>query len=457
MIPLTEISGSSLDALFVYMALLGILLLVASWLRLKVPLFKKYYIPASLIAGVIGLILGPYFLKVIPKEIMSAWSGMSSRLIVLIYAPMLMGKRQKSGGKMIKRASESLVFSYFVFFTQYGIPLVLTALVLVPLFGVDPLFGTIVEQGWSGGHGTAGGMAAVFQELGWKDGVSLSVTSATVGLVFGVLGGIVLINIGARRGWTSFLNSSAGLENKNVEVYTDSSEREADTHRVIHPSVIDNLAFHMALLSVAIFFGWLINRALKIWFNFTMAWFTAAMLAGLLIQLLLNHTKWADIVDRPSMSRIQGVSLEFLVAGAVASVNVSVIVEYATPLIIEQALAAVALVWCCTWVASHVFGEDWFEHSIMLFGAFAGVTATGLLLVKTCDPKMESGAAEVFAARSPLLAWATGGGILTAMTPVWVVRYGALRVGLVYCVAMVIAFVMQFVFRFWHSPQKSRG
>ena len=113
MIPLTEISGSSLDALFVYMALLGILLLVASWLRLKVPLFKKYYIPASLIAGVIGLILGPYFLKVIPKEIMSAWSGMSSRLIVLIYAPMLMGKRQKSGGKMIKRASESLVFSYF--------------------------------------------------------------------------------------------------------------------------------------------------------------------------------------------------------------------------------------------------------------------------------------------------------------------------------------------------------
>ena len=45
---------------------------------------------------------------------------------------------------------------------------------------------------------------------------------------------------------------------------------------------------------------------------------------------------------------------------------------------------------------------------------------------------MESGVAEVFAARSPLLAWATGGGILTAMTPVWVVQYGALKVGLVY-------------------------
>ena len=69
------------------------------------------------------------------------------------------------------------------------------------------------------------------------------------------------------------------------------------------------------------------------------------MLAGLLVQLLLNRTKWADIVDKPTMSHIQGISLEFLVAGAVASVNVSVIVEYATPLIIEQLLAAVVLVW----------------------------------------------------------------------------------------------------------------
>lgn len=455
MIPLTEVSGSALDALFVYMAILGILLLVASWLRLKIPILKKYYIPASLIAGVIGLLMGPYFLNIIPKEIMSCWSAMSSRLIVLIYAPMLMGKRSMSGGKMARRASESLVFSYFMFFSQYGVPLVLTALLLTPVFGVNPLFGTIVEQGWSGGHGTAGGMAAVFEELGWMDGASLSVTSATVGLVFGILGGIIIINIGARRGWTSVLKSATDLENNNVEIYTDSASREADTHQVIHPSVVDNMAFHLALLSVVILLGWLMNRALKLWFNFSMAWFTAAMIAGLLVQLVLNRTKWADIVDKPTMSRIQGVSLEFLVAGAVASVNVSVIVEYAAPLIIQQVLAAVVLTWSCLWVASHVFGENWFEHSIILFGSYSGVTATGLLLLKTCDPKMESGAAEVLAARSPLIGWASGGGVLTALTPVWVAQYGALKVGLIYCAAMAVAFILQFVLHFWHTPVKN--
>lgn len=456
MIPLTTISGSSLDALFVYMAILGVLLLVASWLRLKVPLFKKYYLPASLIAGVIGLLLGPYFLGIIPREIMTAWSGMASRLIVIIYAPMLMGKRAKSGDKMIRRASESLVFSYFMFFSQYSIPLLMTALLLVPMFGVDPLFGTIVEQGWSGGPGTAGGMAAVFNELGWTDGASLSITSATVGLIFGVIGGIILINVGVRKGWTSYLDASTGLKNDNVEIYINRSEREVDTRRVIHPTVIDTMAFHAALLSVVVLLGWVMSKALKNYLNFSMAWFTAAMIAGLLVQLVLDRTKWADIIDKPTMGRIQGISLEFLVAGAVASVDISVIVEYATPLVIQQVMAAVVLIWSCTWVASHVFGENWFEHSIILFGAYSGVTATGLLLLKTCDPKMESGAAEVLAARSPLIGWATGGGVLTAMMPVWVVQYGAFKVGLVCTAAMMVFFVLQFVLGFWHSP-KSAG
>ena len=51
MIPNTEISGSILDALVVYVAIQGVLLLAATWELLKIPLLKKYHIPASLISG----------------------------------------------------------------------------------------------------------------------------------------------------------------------------------------------------------------------------------------------------------------------------------------------------------------------------------------------------------------------------------------------------------------------
>ena len=91
MIPTTEITGGTLDALIVYVSILGILLLVASWLRLKIPILKKYHIPAALIAGLIGLILGPHFIGLVPKHITSCWSALSGRLIVFVFAPMLMG------------------------------------------------------------------------------------------------------------------------------------------------------------------------------------------------------------------------------------------------------------------------------------------------------------------------------------------------------------------------------
>ncbi|MBQ2739863.1 MAG: hypothetical protein IJF36_06495, partial [Oscillibacter sp.] len=222
MIPMVDtLTGGALDALFVYLSILGMLLLVATILRLKVPFLKKYHIPAALIAGVIGLILGPYFLNIIPKTITTVWSNMSGRLIVLVFAPMLMGKSEKLTGstEFVKKSICSASWCYLACAVQYALPILLTVLILTPVFGVDPLFGATVEAGWAGGHGTAAGMAAVYEELGWMDGQSLAVTSATFGLAFGIIGGVILINVGVRKGWAACLNKAAGITNDEDELY----------------------------------------------------------------------------------------------------------------------------------------------------------------------------------------------------------------------------------------------
>ena len=218
MIPTTEVTGSILDALIVYVAILGILLLVATWLRLKIPILKKYHIPAALIAGVIGLILGPHFVGLIPAHITSCWSALSGRLIVFVFAPMLMGNVSSKVDKgMVKKLGGACCFSYALSALQYAVPILLCVFMLTPVFDVDPLFGSILEQGWAGGHGTAGGMAMVFEELGWLDGQSLSITSATIGLVYGIIGGVVLINIGIRKGWTAIIKTSASIESNGMK------------------------------------------------------------------------------------------------------------------------------------------------------------------------------------------------------------------------------------------------
>lgn len=69
------ITGAMIDSLLWSASLLGILLLFATFIRVRFQFLKKYYISASLIAGLIGLILGPEVLGVIPKDVISSWGG----------------------------------------------------------------------------------------------------------------------------------------------------------------------------------------------------------------------------------------------------------------------------------------------------------------------------------------------------------------------------------------------
>ena len=366
---------------------------------------------------------------------------------------MLMVNRSVNAKSLVKTAGTSVVWSYNATFLQYAVPLLLGAFLLTPVFGVNELFGTIVEQGWAGGHGTAGGMAKIFEELNWLDGQSLSVTSATSGLIFGIVAGIAMINIGVRRGWTSVLKQTTGLTNTQEELFTG-EQQPVNSKSSVSPSVINSYAYHAALISVAVFIGWVLNYLFKTYLNFSVSWFVTALFGGLLLKLAIGKTRWGEAIDSGTMNNIQGLSLEFLVAGAVASVNIPVVIAYAIPLLIQQVSVMVLMVFLNIWLARRIFSDYWFENSMVLFGTYTGVAATGLLLLKTCDPDMKSNAGEVFAARAPFCSWALGGGILTSMSPGWVAQYGALRVGLVYLSGSILCFILFRVFKFWYPVKR---
>ena len=454
MIPTSEVSGGVLDTLFVSLAILGILLIVGTILRLYVPFFKKYYFPASLIAGFIGLLLGPSVLGLIPQNIVSAWSSLSGKLIVLVFAPMLMGKRKSSAKKYARRTFNSICYGYVGCFAQYAIPLLLSVVLLEPLFGTNSLFGTTFEEGWCGGHGTASGMLAVFEELGWPEGQSIAVTNATIGLLLGIFGGVILINIAARKGWTSHLNAkdgNLGITNKEKELYNEDSQKSVDTKLAVSGKVIDNFAFHAAILSIAIFIGWIVTYLLKTYLNFSISWFVTAMFAGGLVQLVLNRTKWGDAVEPKVYSRIQGISLDFLVAGAVASMNLKAIAANIVPIAIVSVVLMAFMVVYSLIYARFIFGKDWFENAMMTYGMYTGVAATGILLLKVCDPESKSDALSLYAARAPFSSWAIGGGIITSMAPIWVSQIGSLYAGLIALGLTILIGALPFICRTWYK------
>src|SRR5699024_3821485 len=122
----------------------------------------------------------------------------------------------------------------------WGIPLILMGLFFTPLFGVNPLFGTLTEIGWSGGHGSAGGMVEAFEDLGWSDGGSLGLTIATIGLVVGIVVGTIIINYGIRKGYTSYMKKEhLEVDNEEVQDIVPKKDQESSSVMTIRSEIAD--------------------------------------------------------------------------------------------------------------------------------------------------------------------------------------------------------------------------
>lgn len=79
-------------------AVMSLLLFIAQFLRAHVKLIQKLLIPSSLLAGFLGLILGPQLLNVLPfSDSISSYAYM---LVVVLFSSFVYRKRNK--GKLQK-------------------------------------------------------------------------------------------------------------------------------------------------------------------------------------------------------------------------------------------------------------------------------------------------------------------------------------------------------------------
>jgi ESS family glutamate:Na+ symporter len=200
-------NSSQLFRLLLHLGGLGGFLMLGQALRASFRIFQNLFLPASLVGGAVALSLGPFGANCIPAEALKTWAALPETLISVVFACLLLGDKLPRLANIWGQAGAGVTFEYVQESAQWIIGLGVAALVIAPIWGLHPSVGTIIELGWSGGPGTAAGMVPVYQRFGHPEIAALGVASATVGLIYSIVMGIILINYATRKGYTSMLNS----------------------------------------------------------------------------------------------------------------------------------------------------------------------------------------------------------------------------------------------------------
>lgn len=376
--------------LFVDCGLMMLLILAGKLIRSKVQAVQKLFIPASLLAGLLGLIFGPNGLGWLPFS--GSISVYPAILIAIVFGALPLSSPSVSLKTVAKRVGPMWAYSQFGMLFQWGVMCLFGLLVLNLIWpDLNPAFGAMLPTGFYGGHGTAAAIGEAFGGLGWDEAASLGMTTATVGVILAVIGGLAFVKIAARKGDTRYISDFADLPPELRSGLLPKEKRTSSGEATTSPISIESLTFHLCIVIVAALGGYLCNKGAKLLDpRLELPVFSCAFVVGLLLKLVLDRTKTTDYIDTRTVSSISNCATDLLVAFGISSIKLGVVVKYALPLAVLL-LAGVALtVWTVFWFGKHLHGSDWFEKSIFAWGWWTGTMAMGIVLLRIVDPHRKS-------------------------------------------------------------------
>ena len=358
-------------------AVASVFIMIGQFLRAKVGFIQRFFIPASMLAGFMGLAFRYVFPGFLPmSDSIGSYPGM---LIMVIFAAVgINGFTMNKGGSKgdVARMSSYLSYKMVAQVIQYGLVPAFSILVISNLWPeINYGFGLLLAAGFSGGHGTAAAVGSSFANLGFPDALDIGQTCATVGILAGVFGGMFFIKLGTKKGWTKYIKDFSYLSGELKTGLIPPENRPALAKATTSSVVLDPLAWHFAILLTA---------------------------AG------------AGRLDPDLTNRISGTCTDYLVFFGIASIDLGIIVKYAMPLLVLLLFGIFIVVITLLYFGPAMNKGSWFERALFVFGYSTGVFAIGFILLRIVDPENKSltlndtAFACIFTTFSELFTWSFG-------------------------------------------------
>lgn len=461
------------------------------WLGLqirRIKLFRIFSLPASVSAGFIGLTfvqlckLNDDVYATVAHDWILGWSALPSILINVVFATLFLGKKLPTWKQAWRGGGPQVMYGQLIAWGNWSVSCLLTGAILIPVFGVSPLFASMYAVGFEGGHGTASGLADTYTALGEPEYGDVALTSATIGILMGAICGVILVNWGVATGRvvmhqdgsihapedkpqnTENTQLAGDLERGDEQSTDDAGEaqteedseeseegrKESLCHKMfanrdvprdiyevderpdggkqtVRPDALDTLALHLVYVAFSVFFGYVILRLLwliddsvpaldEIQFFHSFPLFPWCMIGGLFVMWIHEKCGSEAPIDPLMMDMIGGSAMEFLIVAAIAVINTQAVAANIAPLAIIIVGGMMWNFFLFFFVAERILPNFYFERAIVELGQSFGTTATGLLLLRMCDPDKETPVWSSFGYKQMMTEPFMGGGIWTTVS-----------------------------------------
>ncbi len=383
---------------------------------------ERLGIPISILFGIVALLIGPHGPKpLLPESITDIWVKLPTPLLTLVFATLMLNKPLPSGKGLWQPVASQSLLALLLGFGQYLIGGIVLLLFLIPIKGVDPLMGCLIEIGFEGGHGAASVMGQSFDRLGFPEGIDLGLAMATVGLLSSTLLGSGLVILGRIFGWISFSPDESVSEISLDKKFSLGQK-------------LKNLAVNLGLIGLAVAFGFILlvfvriaGRTIGGTFNEVLSVFPVfplALLGSLFIRFVLEKFKKTELVSEILQREIGILSTDLLISTAMAGLDLPLLLNDWIPL---SVLALSGLLWNLLGMflfSRLLFRKQWFERSIIEFGNATGVAASGILLLRLADPRDQTNILPIFSIKQLFLQPLLSGGLITVIAPISIIKLG---------------------------------
>ena len=323
----------SLWQLVTDLGIVSILLLIGVIVRAKLKFVQQLFIPSSIIAGLIGLILGPGGFNLLPFS--DQIGNYPEVLITVVFAALPLLSPKFTLKEMVSRVGSMFAYSSILYSLMWALSLIFAFIVIRPIWpDMHPGIGIMMATGF-GGHGTAAVIGETFAQSGWEDAMTLGMTSATIGLVSSIVIGMYFIKRGSEKGEASFLGSYKDIPDEMKTGLIPEEKREASVTETVSTVSIDPFVLQFALVIAITLGGYYVSNLVALLINSSaIPAFSMAFIVGMIVNQILLLTKTDKYFKEQTLDRISGSATDILVVFGIASIKIEVVVEYIWPLVL---------------------------------------------------------------------------------------------------------------------------